>query len=109
MWFAPGAALDALGPTLRRQARRGVLTLDPARAAAWLAHAPQTRAQAQAVLRALDVLPTDGRPLSQGADLAAMWQQREPLYRQFSDFAADNTTPEAAAEAILQQLEQGSP
>ncbi len=54
MWFAPGAALDALGPTLRRQARRGVLTLDTARAAAWLAHAPQTRAQAQAVLRALE-------------------------------------------------------
>ena len=53
------------------------------------------------LLRSLEVLPTDGRPLSQGADLAAMWQQREPLYRKFRDVIVDNNGPaEDTARAI---------
>ena len=43
------------------------------------------------LLRPLDLLPTDGRPLSQGADLAAMWREREPLYTAFRDAAIENT------------------
>ena len=51
--------------------------------------------------RALEALPREGRPLSQGADLAAMWKQREPLYRAFRDAVIDNsTTIEDAAAAI---------
>ena len=53
------------------------------------------------LLRDLEVLPTDGRPLSQGADLAAMWREREPLYRAFRDVTADNNGPAAdTARAI---------
>lgn len=53
------------------------------------------------LLRALEALPTDGRPLSQGADLAAMWREREPLYRAFQDVTVDNNGPaEDTARAI---------
>jgi shikimate dehydrogenase len=40
--------------------------------------------------RNLNALPTDGRPLSQTTDLAAMWAEREPLYRAFRDVEIDN-------------------
>ena len=43
------------------------------------------------LIRDLNVLPTDGRPLSQGADLAAMWVQRAPLYARFRDAAVENS------------------
>lgn len=33
------------------------------------------------------LLATDGRPLSQGADLGAMYARRAPLYEQFADYA----------------------
>ena len=53
------------------------------------------------LLRDLGSLPTDGRPLSQGADLGAMWRQREPLYRRFRDVTMDNNGPaEDTAAAI---------
>ncbi|MCI6053966.1 shikimate kinase [Dysosmobacter sp.] len=53
------------------------------------------------LLRDLGTLPTDGRPLSQGADLGAMWRQREPLYRRFRDVTMDNSGPaEDTAAAI---------
>lgn len=53
------------------------------------------------LLRSLDTLATDGRPLSQGADLAAMWQRRAPLYARFRDAEADNNgTAEETAAAI---------
>ena len=53
------------------------------------------------LLRNLDTLPTDGRPLSQGADLQAMWREREPLYRKFRNVTADNNGPaEETAQAI---------
>ena len=52
------------------------------------------------LIRDLNVLPTDGRPLSQGADRAAMWVQRAPLYARFRDAAVKNsgTIQETAQE-----------
>ena len=54
--------------------------------------------------RPLHDLPIAGRPVSQALGVEEIYRRRQPLYEQFSDFAVDNTTPEAAAEAILQQL-----
>lgn len=50
-------------------------------------------------------LPSNGRPLSQGADLSAMYAARAPLYERFSDASADNNgTPEQTVEQILEVL-----
>ena len=51
------------------------------------------------LIRDLNALPTDGRPLSQGADLSAMWSERAPLYARFRDAAVENsgTVVETAA------------
>lgn len=55
--------------------------------------------------RDLDRLAREGRPLSIGADLGAMYAVRAPLYERFADFAVDNDgTPEATAEKILEVL-----
>lgn len=59
--------------------------------------------------RSPEKLPTDGRPLSQAADLREMYRQRSPMYRRFADFHIDNNgTAEAAAEAIL-RIREGNP
>ena len=51
--------------------------------------------------RELSLLPKDGRPLSQTTDLAAMWEAREPMYRQFRDVWMDNMgSVEKTAERI---------
>ncbi|WP_295588347.1 shikimate kinase [uncultured Oscillibacter sp.] len=64
-------------------------------------HALRQNGRIYHLLRDLSVLPTDGRPLSQGADLAAMWQARKPLYERFRDTAIDNNGPaEETAQAI---------
>ena len=49
--------------------------------------------------RSITVLPTEGRPLSQGADLSAMYQERAPMYARFRDVSVDNngTVAETAA------------
>lgn len=61
------------------------------------------------LLRDLETLPTDGRPLSQGADLAAMWRQREPLYRRFRDVTVDNNgAPEDTVDAIWRDFCENS-
>ena len=61
------------------------------------------------LLRPLEQLPTDGRPLSQGADLAAMWAERAPLYERFRDAAIDNQdTVEACAQAIWEDFYENS-
>ena len=53
------------------------------------------------LIRDLDLLPTDGRPLSQGADLAAMWAERKSMYQRFRDVMIENTgTVEETAAAI---------
>lgn len=55
--------------------------------------------------RALDQLPTGGRPVSQSTDLRRLWVQREPLYRSFADLTVDNGgTIEDAADMIVKEL-----
>lgn len=50
-------------------------------------------------------LPANGRPLSQGADLSAMYAARAPLYARFSDHTVDNNgAPEHTVEKILEVL-----
>ena len=51
--------------------------------------------------RDLSLLPREGRPLSQAADLNAMQLERAPLYARFRDASITNeTTPVDAAERI---------
>ena len=55
--------------------------------------------------RALSLLPREGRPLSQTADLHAMLRERAPLYARFRDaLIANETTPEDAAAHIWQDF-----
>lgn len=59
------------------------------------------------IRRDLDILPTDGRPLSKGADLKQMFAKRLPLYLDFSDISVVNdSTPSAVADEILTQLQK---
>ncbi|MBR5470651.1 MAG: shikimate kinase [Oscillibacter sp.] len=61
------------------------------------------------LLRDLTVLPTDGRPLSQGADLAAMWTEREPMYARFRDVLMENSgSIEETAQAIWRDFCENS-
>ncbi len=54
--------------------------------------------------RPLELLPTEGRPLS--TDLPGLYRQREPLYRAAADFSVENTgLPKAAAEAAARGLD----
>ena len=56
--------------------------------------------------RDLDLLPTDGRPLSQTGHLQEMYQKRAPLYARFADFPVENSTdPQETAEEIIRILE----
>ena len=53
------------------------------------------------LLRDIDTLPTDGRPISQSTNLQELWKQREPLYTRFRDAVALNDrSPEETAAAI---------
>lgn len=57
--------------------------------------------------RDIDLLPTDGRPLSQANKLSQMYEVRKPMYQTFADFAVKNAgTPEDAAAAILAKMEE---
>lgn len=61
------------------------------------------------LLRPLELLATDGRPLSQGADLAALWAERAPLYERFRDAAVDNSgTVEETARSIWRDFCENS-
>ena len=52
--------------------------------------------------RALETLPTDGRPLSQATRLSEMYRVRKPMYDRFADHLIDNNdSPEAAAAEIM--------
>lgn len=54
------------------------------------------------LIRDLDKLPTDGRPLSQANKLADMYRVRKPLYQRFADHMIDNNGATSdAAEQIL--------
>ena len=53
--------------------------------------------------RDVAVLPRDGRPLSQNADLSAMYEKRAPLYARFADAVIENDrAPDDAARDILE-------
>ena len=57
-------------------------------------------------MRPLELLPTDGRPMSQANPLEALWETRKALYERFSDvrIANDRTITDcvnAIEEALL--------
>ena len=55
------------------------------------------------IRRALEDLPTEGRPLSRQKGTAALYEARKPLYEAFADETVNNdTTVEEAAENLLQ-------
>jgi len=57
--------------------------------------------------RDLNVLPIEGRPLSQNTKITDMFRVRDPLYRKFADFTVTNDgAPEAAADEILRLWEE---
>ncbi len=57
--------------------------------------------------RSLDLLPTEGRPLSQIQSLREMYRVRKPLYRRFaSHLVYNNTQPESAAGEIIKIWEE---
>ena len=61
------------------------------------------------LLRELTLLPTDGRPLSQGSDLSAMWTERAPLYAHFRDVLIENSgSIDGAAQAIWRDFCENS-
>ena len=56
--------------------------------------------------RDLELLPTDGRPLSQSQKLNEMYAVRKPLYSSFADEAIDNDgTIEEAVHKIIAKME----
>ncbi len=51
--------------------------------------------------RELELLPTDGRPLSQAGSLEEMYRRRLPLYQQAADFQVENQgSPQETAQEI---------
>lgn len=59
--------------------------------------------------RDIDLLPTEGRPLSQSNPLRDLYARRKPMYGAFADFSVDNNGPaEETVKAILALLE-GNP
>ena len=57
--------------------------------------------------RDIELLPTDGRPLSQNCHLSQMYETRKPLYQAFSDsIVCNNGTAEETADCILQIREE---
>lgn len=57
--------------------------------------------------RNLDVLPTDGRPLSQANKLSDMYALRKPMYESFADFTIDNNaSADETASAIMAKREE---
>ena len=54
--------------------------------------------------RPLDRLSREGRPLSLGADLEAMYRRRLPLYRQFADATVKNTGCPEETAAVIEEV-----
>ena len=55
--------------------------------------------------RDADLLPTNGRPLSQMHGVKALYEKRMPLYRQFADIEVDgNGTIEEVANRIIKEI-----
>lgn len=56
--------------------------------------------------RQLNVLPTDGRPLSQTHKLTDLYAVRKPLYEAFADYCVENNgSPDETAAQIIARLE----
>ncbi len=56
--------------------------------------------------RDLDLLPTDGRPLSQANRLTDMYEVRKPMYQAFADYRiSNNGMPEETIREIISKLE----
>lgn len=54
------------------------------------------------IQRNIDLLPTEGRPLSQNSNLQSMYQVRAPLYERFADEIVDNNGhPDETVHKIL--------
>ena len=53
--------------------------------------------------RDLNLLPKEGRPLSQATAMEEMWQKRAPMYAAFADLVADNN---GTLENTLAQIEK---
>ena len=61
------------------------------------------------IIRDLDLLPTEGRPLTQTTKLSAMWEERRPMYESFRDTAIDNRgTIEETAQTIWRDFCESS-
>ena len=57
------------------------------------------------LVRDLEQLPTEGRPLSQSTNLTQMWKERAPLYERFRDCVIENTgTVEETADAVWREF-----
>lgn len=57
------------------------------------------------ITRALELLPVNGRPVSQSTDLHELWRRREPLYRSFADLTAENDGPmEETVQRIIEEV-----
>lgn len=57
------------------------------------------------LVRPLEQLPTEGRPLSQANPPEQIWQVRKPMYEAFADHIIDNSAaPQAAVDAIRSYL-----
>lgn len=55
--------------------------------------------------RDADLLPTNGRPLSQMHGVKALYEKRMPLYRQFADIEVDgNGTIDEVADRIIKEI-----
>ena len=59
------------------------------------------------IRRDLDLLPTDGRPLSQINRVSDMYRVRKPMYEFFADHAIDNDgSIESAVSSVIQIMEE---
>ncbi len=54
--------------------------------------------------RELDLLPREGRPLSQRDGLEKLYRQRLPLYKKVADIAVDNVVVEETASEIIRRV-----
>ena len=59
--------------------------------------------------RDLNLLPSDGRPLSQQAGIENLYRERKSLYEAFADYSVDNNgSPQAAVQQIISLREEKS-
>ncbi|MGI5888913.1 MAG: shikimate kinase [Oscillospiraceae bacterium] len=61
------------------------------------------------IRRPIELLPTEGRPVSISVGVRKLSERREPLYKKFRDAEADNSrTPEEAARQILEDFNENT-